>query len=349
MKVIVIDAIGLHAGFLGCYGNEWIATPTFDSLACEGVVFENHIANCPLLTSTTQGDTMGEPAASTNLLALAKERGWQVQRVATTLAKFGDEIGAAVEQWGDHDAILWVDGPSLVPPWKVRAKVLGAYFDDKHELEPWPDPPRRTSKPMELDDWTRLRDTYAGVVTYFDARLGEIIQTIMRQGWGGETLVCVTARSGLPLGEHGQIGAADGPLHEERVHVPLILNLPGEEYAATRIQSLTQTVDLAPSLAALIFGEKLDGSGLSFVPLMSKETDAVREYAFSFVEHEAYLRNEDWALSLSTSGEGTVSRLYRKPEDRWEANDLRQKELDRAEEMEKFVGELLGGEESRGC
>src|SRR5262245_37861568 len=47
MKVVVITACGLHLGYLGCYGNAWIATPTLDRLAAEGMVFDGHIADCP--------------------------------------------------------------------------------------------------------------------------------------------------------------------------------------------------------------------------------------------------------------------------------------------------------------
>src|SRR5581483_2109185 len=42
MKILLIDAYGLHRGFLGMYGNEWVPTPTLDLLAARGVVFDQH-------------------------------------------------------------------------------------------------------------------------------------------------------------------------------------------------------------------------------------------------------------------------------------------------------------------
>ncbi len=46
MNVIVIACNGLNVGWLGPYGNPWIATPNLDRLAAEGVVFDNHyVAN----------------------------------------------------------------------------------------------------------------------------------------------------------------------------------------------------------------------------------------------------------------------------------------------------------------
>src|SRR5271169_1712972 len=42
MKIVVIEALGLHLGYLGCYGNDWVATPNIDRLASESVVFDRH-------------------------------------------------------------------------------------------------------------------------------------------------------------------------------------------------------------------------------------------------------------------------------------------------------------------
>ena len=45
MKIVVLEASALHLGFLGCYGNDWVATPNLDRLAAEGVVFDRHYAD----------------------------------------------------------------------------------------------------------------------------------------------------------------------------------------------------------------------------------------------------------------------------------------------------------------
>src|SRR5260370_1450940 len=47
MKFLAIVASGLPLGYVGCYGNEWIATPTLDRLAAEGIVFDQHFADHP--------------------------------------------------------------------------------------------------------------------------------------------------------------------------------------------------------------------------------------------------------------------------------------------------------------
>jgi arylsulfatase A-like enzyme len=47
MRVLVLHVRGLHLGYLGCYGNEWIETPTLDRLAAASVVFDQHYADRP--------------------------------------------------------------------------------------------------------------------------------------------------------------------------------------------------------------------------------------------------------------------------------------------------------------
>src|SRR5690349_19101319 len=47
MKTLVIVASGLHLGYIGCYGNEWVQTPNLDRLAAEGIVFDQHYADQP--------------------------------------------------------------------------------------------------------------------------------------------------------------------------------------------------------------------------------------------------------------------------------------------------------------
>jgi arylsulfatase A-like enzyme len=41
-RAVVLTFDHLHAGFLGCYGNDWIETPNLDRLASQAVVFDRH-------------------------------------------------------------------------------------------------------------------------------------------------------------------------------------------------------------------------------------------------------------------------------------------------------------------
>src|SRR4051794_33141240 len=47
MKAIVFIVRGCSAGWLGAYGNEWVATPNLDRFAAEAVVFDHYISDRP--------------------------------------------------------------------------------------------------------------------------------------------------------------------------------------------------------------------------------------------------------------------------------------------------------------
>jgi choline-sulfatase len=46
----------------GCYGNSIVKTPNIDSLAAQGVVFENHYCNSPLCVPSRSSFTAGKYA-----------------------------------------------------------------------------------------------------------------------------------------------------------------------------------------------------------------------------------------------------------------------------------------------
>jgi hypothetical protein len=112
---LVIDR--LHAGYLGAYGNTWIATPVFDRLACEGFVFDHALADSPrledLYRSYWQGwhpMCPGEPPEGRSSLA---ER---LDEVGVQTALLSDErsvLGHALAL--QFDELVEID-----PPWEPR-------------------------------------------------------------------------------------------------------------------------------------------------------------------------------------------------------------------------------------
>jgi arylsulfatase A-like enzyme len=54
MNVIVLTIDRFHAGFLGCYGNTWVATPHFNRLASESFVFDQAYIDHPSLDELCQ-------------------------------------------------------------------------------------------------------------------------------------------------------------------------------------------------------------------------------------------------------------------------------------------------------
>lgn len=62
MNAICLVVDGLNAGYLGCYGNTWLATPEFDHLASESFVFDHAGIDSPDLTKLYRSLWTGQHA-----------------------------------------------------------------------------------------------------------------------------------------------------------------------------------------------------------------------------------------------------------------------------------------------
>lgn len=251
--------------------------------------------------------------------------------------------------------LVWVDLGTMLPSWEVPEEFLQPYFepepsDDEEEDSPATEDftPLCDPKPGPLEEpveqtYQRLQRTAAGAASYLDAGLGEALEALTELGLAEETLVLFTADRGWPLGEHGLVGEYRPWLHEELIHVPLILRLPGQQEAGRRVSALTQTIDVMPTLLDA-FGLPLPRThGFSLLPFARGDTSAQRPLAACGlqVDHaiEWALRTPEWLMLLPIQqGEGDpprMPRLHVKPDDRWEVNDLRQQHLDLAEQLEQ--------------
>ena len=392
MKILVLNADALHVGYLGCYGNEWVATPALNRLAAEGVVFDQHYADGPATARSCWTGRYHFPTAEqTSTTALPDLRPlleasgvpfvWvrhpsgPAERTLEATQEALAQLGAA-ERW-----LVWVDLPSLMPPWQVADAFLGRYFTESAAPEPTAEEESEedeeafdeeafdeddeapeeenaeesltpltdaSSGPIDTEDFTlleRLQLTYAAAVTQLDASIGTLMAHLGRQGLLEELVVIVTAERGLPLGEHGFVGDDRPWPHDELIHLPLLLRLPGHPDAGLRIGALTQPVDLLPTLLDLLGLPEPASHGHSLLPLLRGEKEQVRAYACAGLaqgEHvEWALRTPEWGFLLPVHGPGDkVARgpqLYVKPEDRWEVNNVVQHHLEFAERLEQTL------------
>jgi arylsulfatase A-like enzyme len=367
MNVVVVMARGLRADFLGCYGNLWVDTPAFDTLAATGVLFDRHF-----------GDSCDRHPITRDLLAAlraAGRRAWLVRdgrliAPPESLAGWdkvleaddGDAIDetldlaeqALADLAAESGFLLMVELTTALPPWDVPDEYLEPYFSwqvedddemdsDEDSLEP--DEPLTDPElgPVEADDdelFLQLQSTYAAAVGCLDAAVGRLIDLIDRMGRREDTLLIVTADHGFPLGEHGVLGPDTAPPHEELFHVPLMLRLTGGERAGTRISALTQPADLGPTIADP-FGVSI--SGTSLLPLVRGERDMMRPYVVSSAAGSWRLRTPEWVLVRSGEGEAGRAQLFVKPDDRWEVNDVAQHHLEWVAYLEGVLWAVRGG------
>ncbi len=93
-------------------------------------------------------------------------------------------------------------------------------------------------------------DLYDGGIAWTDEVLGSWLAEMDRQGHLDDTVTVVTSDHGEEFGEAGIIG--HGALHESILHVPLLIHLPGNRLAGTRISAPTALVDVLPTLLDLL-------------------------------------------------------------------------------------------------
>ena len=408
MNTIVLAVRGLPVGFLGAYGNEWVATPNLDRLAAASVVFDGHLSDAPDTASagrawrTGRRQTPGLPAAKpppADLLRRLDAAG--VRTIVVRHNRPGnDGVTEFYADWGrkfdarpvpgdrsPQDALvralaevheftrggppwlLWVEIDRFVPPWDAPADVFDAYveglFTDDgptegdaptppaEAVEPWLDPPAGWFDADDLASWELLHASFAAAVTTFDADFGRLWKAFESYGWPESANVVLTADAGTPLGQHGVLLGHLPWMHEELVHLPLIVRLAGAAHAGRRVAALSQPPDLMPTLLAWHgVTADADTDGVCLTPLIEGRA-APERVAFGGLEADGYaewyLRTADRHLVLpgvapaDSDDEPRGVMMFSKPDDRWEVNDLRPRYQEEAEPLEAQLRELVPG------
>jgi arylsulfatase A-like enzyme len=200
-------------------------------------------------------------------------------------------------------------------------------------------PPGAVGDVIDEAELLRLRRTYAGTVTLVDRWLGVLFDALKKMGRMDDSLLVFTSDQGEPLGEHGYVRRFRPWLYEELIHTPLIVRMPGASHGGVRHQALVQTVDLLPTVLAALGMPPADAvQGHDLLPLVRGEQTKVRDYACLGMDVEEFaIRTHLWHLIVPVEPDPDLSRsqeLYRKPEDRWDQNNVIGQHPEVAEHLE---------------
>ena len=300
--------------------------------------------------------------------------GWdEVHRITpneetTPLEAVLDATGAALERLEHRDNwLLWIDLATLLPPWDVPEEFWHPYFsnetedveaedeiedDEAEESEPLTPTTEAPPGPIHPDDdplYLSLQTSYAAAVTYLDAGIGQLLDALANLEGGDNILLVLTSDTGQNLGERGIVGPIRAWLHDEVIHLPLVLALPGGVEAGRRVDALTQAVDLGPTLAEWFQTTLPESHGQCLLPLARGEAETIRPYACAGLQVgtaiEYTLRSPDWAFLLpvrtAEDDAGRGPQLYVKPDDRWEVNNVLQHHLEFAEQLERTLRDFV--------
>jgi arylsulfatase A-like enzyme len=250
-----------------------------------------------------------------------------------------EEAVEDAEEDEDEEDVEFVDVDDIAEDEEVAAEMLG---DEEAPPDFMTAPPANVLGAEEDHLYLSLRTSYAAAISYLDAGIGQLLETLDELDPERQTVVIFTSDIGLPLGEHGPIGWPHAGPHEELLHVPLIFRLPGAAQAGRREASACQPIDLAVTLADL-FGVSLPGAvGQNLVP--TNASTPPRPYILSAVAPDGRvvwaLRTPEWSYVWPAPRDGEEAvpgKLFRQPEDPWEVNDVRQHHLELAEHFEQVL------------
>lgn len=139
---------------------------------------------------------------------------------------------------------------------------------------------------FEPQDAPGIRALYDGEVRVLDDRIGGWLRELEEKGLLDDTLVIVTSDHGEELLERGHVGHTScnlkGTLHDESIHVPLIMRYPRRLPAGRVISEQVSQVDLMPTLFDLLgLDLPLPADGQSLLPLLGGGSSDFRAEAYA--------------------------------------------------------------------
>ena len=192
--------------------------------------------------------------------------------------------------------------------------------------------------------------SYMASVRFMDQQVGRLLDALDRLGIRDETIVIFLSDHGYNLGEHDCWSKVS--LWEGSVRAPLIISVPGEEYAdnhGTTCSSIVEFIDLYPTLVDLcgLYSEKpeiLQGNSLlNYI----KDSNAVNQdnYAYTITNrgNAGTLRTDRWRYTRwgedIEPGNEELYDHYRDPEEHVNLAD-NPGNMDILEEMRKKYEEV---------
>lgn len=234
---------------------------------------------------------------------------------------------------------LWVHSRGMAGAWDAPMALREAFVAEGDPSPPdWVTPPQLTlPENSDPDVLLGIRQAYAGQVAVLDACLGGLLEDLAAAPGGEQTVMSLMALRGLALGEHGWVGLDAPLLHDPLVHLAWLLRFPDGLGSADRSGRLVQPGDLAPTLleALQVPPDPLAGWGRSLLPMVRREDTAYRDQAACRDTADQWrgFRTPAWSMLWQPGDPEARPRLYAKPDDRWQLNDVADRVLEIPEAM----------------
>ncbi|MDR1480450.1 MAG: hypothetical protein LBJ00_16065 [Planctomycetaceae bacterium] len=343
-NLICISIDGLHSGMVGLYGNTWIQTPSFDSLAVQSVVFDKYYAasvnladNFDLLWKDSWLEQFARNNGNTILVTDDSDifnhanayftRKYMIEASADEIADkpestnffkiFATIIDLAQEQktnQPDQQYCIWAHLRGFRGVWDFPISYRECH---REEEDPYPYDGFRLPEfsGFDPDQLQSVMEAYSGGMLLLDDVLSGLVEVIDVGELGGQTVLAIFGTRGFSLGEHKKIGA-NYDLFGENIQLPLIVRLPDNTGATVRVLELLNPDDLADFLIS-VTKNQIDTSKI-FQLARENKIEQHELLQIKGNNDEVALVTPNWFVRRSGGQVG----IYVKPDDRWEVNDV---------------------------
>ena len=359
-NILFVIADDWSHGHAGAYGCTWIATPNFDRVAREGVLFNNAFTSNPKCS----------PCRAT---ILTGRNSWQLKEAINhfsifpndfpvypdLLEKAGYFVGYTGKGWGpgDYQSTGFEHNPAgrefqkytLTPPASgIAPKDYARNFEYFLEQKPkdksfcfWlggqephrpyePGSGLRAGKklsgvvlPKYYPDNRIIRSDmldYAVEVEWFDEHLGRAVKKLEQIGELDNTLIVVTSDHGMPFPR------VKGQIYEHGFHIPLAIRWGKNITPGRTIDDFINTRDFAPTFMELAGLEPAGTmTGRSFLNILksgkSGVVDSSRNVMLVAKERHDLGRPHDWGYPVRAIRTGEFLYIRNYEPDRWPAGD----------------------------
>ncbi len=354
-SVLFITIDTLRADRIGIYGAKNVETPNIDRLAREGAWARHSTVHVPLTRPSHISIFTGRypaehgirdnvaPALAPDVPLLAEhfqQQGFSTAAfVSSVVLTRQSGLARGFEHYSDKFDIGEDDARFLNTIQKRGDVATGeaiAWMKEHPKFFAWVHlyDPHDPYEPPGRYAVAYADRPYDGEVAYSDELVGQMIATLRDANRLDNTLVVVTSDHGEGLGEHGE-DVHGYFVYESTLSVPLVFRGPGVT-AGTRLDTLTRSVDLFPTLLDLAGIRRADaptGAGRSLAAaLRGEKIEEEPSFAESLVPLIHYgwsdlrtVRDGRWKYILAPRPE-----LYDLDRDPAEANNLAPQEPARA-------------------
>ena len=299
LVVVTIDT--LRPDHLQCYGYQKVETPTIDSVASRGVLFENAVTQTPLTPPSHASIFTG---LYPTVHGVRNTGGFVLQTssltLATILQREGWNTAAFVSSAVLKRAFGFNQGFSFYDDQMPRPENSRDFLDDPerragdtvdHALR-WLD--TQPDKPYFL--WVHLYDPhmpyrppspfresykdhpYDGEIAYVDRELGRLLGSVYKKSSSDRTIVAVLSDHGESLGEHGEYSHGVF-LYDATLRIAFLMSGPGIP-SGKRVPAQARTIDFLPTVLELMGGKApARVQGVSLTPAFAgQETGTAVSY-----------------------------------------------------------------------